>query len=337
MTANTDRPPGPGEESTDHKLATFISGLPEQHLKSFETISITGIGAESFLALNSHGLTLRQLKMYLKSDALPHLGLLKGCVNLETLSLEDGDGTVDLERTQNDVFLEMIAWLRDCHKLRHLTFTKILSGAAIMTQVLPDDNIRLEQLQIDSYTVKDHQAFHSALTSQTSLSSLFLQGNSDNIGFYDKLVFVESIVQLRELRDVKLVFRGEDMDLLSDSEIQSLAANLGKLEEFYVSGYGVTDATLDKISGLKHLRAMTFFSITSFTVDGLLGFVSRLGPGNQDLSLVVDMADPASALTDAEHTLVREALYDKVGGRFEYQLLRGKCCAIPRRAKLTVG
>jgi hypothetical protein len=152
-----------------------------------------------------------------------------------------------------------------------------------------------------------------------------LQANSDDVTFDDKLVFVESVCQLRELRDVKLVFRGEELDLLSDEQIQALADNLLKLEELYVSGYGVTDATLEKVSNLRHLRAMTFFSITSFTVDGLLEFVSRLGPGNQGLSLVVDMADPASAISEAEQDLVREALYEKVGGRFEYQLLRGMC------------
>lgn len=314
---------GGGEDGADHKLAEFISGIRDQHLKSFETISITGIGAETFLALNSHAHALRELKIYLKSDALPHLALLKGCVNLDMLDLEDADGTTDLEKTQNDVFLEMIVWLRECHNLRQLIFTKFLSAAAIMTHVLPDNNIRLEQLKLDSYVVKDHKAFHQALTHQTSLNSLFLQGNCEGIFADDRTIFIDSLGYLKELRDVKLVFRSDDVDLLSDEQVISLAENLENLEEFYVSGYGVTDRALEKVSELKHLRAMNFFAVTSFTSDGLLEFVSRLGPGNQGLSLVIDNADPESALTEEEQDLIRDAIQAKVGGRFEYQLLRG--------------
>ena len=114
------------------------------------------------------------------------------------------------------------------------------------------------------------------------------------------------------------------MDLLTDPEIGALADNLPNLQELYISGYGVTDAVLDKMSALRHLHTVNFFAVTAFTVGGLLDFVAKLElPGNDGLALVIDNADPDSALSDEEQNLVREALLTKVGGRLEYQLLRG--------------
>jgi len=39
--------------------------------------------------------------------------------------------------------------------------------------------------------------------------------------------------------------------------------------------------------------------------------------------LIVDMAHPEDYLSDEEQNLVRDALFAKVGGRFEYTLWRG--------------
>lgn len=317
---------------TDHKLSLFFSGLPANRLAGFETISGTGIGAESFLSLNNHGQSLRKLILSLSQEAVPHLGLLKGCTALETLDITDGSGTTNLESTQNDVFLEMIVWLRDCHNLKQLSFNNFRSAASLLAQVLSDTNISLEQLQLDSYLVREQTAFHVALTNQTSLTSLHLSGNSEGIFADDRATFINALCQLKQLRDLKLVFRSEDVDLLTDPEISKLAENLTDLEELYSSGYGVTDAVLPKISKLKNLRQLAFLAVTAFTLAGLLTFIERLGPGNQDLALLIDAADPDSALPDEEQATVRKALWDKVGGRFEYQLLRGEVPIVKLRA-----
>jgi hypothetical protein len=60
-------------------------------------------------------------------------------------------------------------------------------------------------------------------------------------------------------------------------------------------------------------------------LDGLLDFISRLGPGNQGIRLSVDMADTDTLLSEDELTLVRENLAEKVGGTLEYMALRGTC------------
>lgn len=308
---------------TDHKLSAFISDLPGDHLHGFKTLSGTGIAAESFLALNNHGQSLRVLKLFLDHDAVPHLGLLKGCVRLETLDISDSSGAVDLEATQNDVFLEMVNWLRDCRDLRQLSFSKFRSAAALSARVLSNSDIKLEQLKLDSYMVKDQTAFHVALTQQPNLTSLSLEGNSDDIFGDDRTVFVNSICHLEQLRYLRLIFRSDDVDLLTDPEIGKLADHLTNLEEFHTSGYGVTDAVLERVSGLGKLRSLSFPAVTAFTLNGLLDFISKLGPGNQELTFLIEMADPDSALTEQEQEIVREALLAKVGGSFGYLLLRG--------------
>lgn len=311
-------------DDTDHQLSVFMSGLPPNRLRGFETISQTGIAAESFLALSSHADSLKELKLHVNSDTLPHLGLLKGCNNLELFELEDANGNVDLEKMQNDVFLDMVVWLRDCHKLRTLSFAKFHSAAALLGQVLFNDKIHLEHLHLDSYVVKDQKTFHLALANQTTLTRLSLRGNSDLITYEDRSTFVESICQLKELRDLKLVFVSDDLDLLTDVEIAKLVRNLPDLEALFFTGYGVTDGVLDEISNLRALRSITFSAVTAFSVGGLLDFVNDLGPGNRGLQIYIDNADPDSGLTDEEQELVRTALWTKVGGRLEYQLLRGE-------------
>ncbi|KAL2358697.1 Phosphomethylpyrimidine kinase-domain-containing protein [Cryomyces antarcticus] len=58
------------------------------------------------------------------------------------------------------------------------------------------------------------------------------------------------------------------------------------------------------------------------TARGLLDFISKLGPGNEAIVVSVDNADPEDHLTEEEQKLVRDELANKVGGRFDYILLR---------------
>lgn len=311
-------------EDTDQKLSTFISGLPANHLSGLETISGTGIAAESFLALTSHGQTLSKLILSFGQAAAPHLGILKGCTALKTLEVTDGTGTTNFEFTPGDVFQDMVAWLRGCKQLRHLCFNNFRYAAPMLAQVLSDENIRLETLKLDSYQVKDQLDFHLALTSQSNLTSLHLSGNSDGTSDFDRPIIIDSLCELKQLRDLKLVFRSEDVDLLTDPEISKLANSLTNLEELYTSGWGISDLVLPTLGGLRHLRQLALNAMTKFSQAGLLGFVNLLGPGNQGLALVIDNADPDYALSEEEQAQVREALWAKVGGRFEYLLLRGE-------------
>ncbi|KAF2814871.1 uncharacterized protein BDZ99DRAFT_186205 [Mytilinidion resinicola] len=303
-------------EDRDHKLSNFISGLRPQSLKYLETISDTGIGAEAFLALNTHGESLKELRLCLRTDTLPHLSLLRGCTAIETLRLEDNDGHTDIKATQNDVFLEVIEWLRKCEDLKNFSLTNFVDAAAIVFPLLLEEKIHLRKLDIDTYVVNSNKMFHQALIHQReSLRALTLSGDSDEMFRDDVDVLVDSLKSLTELRELEL--RGVS-DWLKDEHFNQIIDRLDKLEDFYISGLEVTDAVLDKAASLRNLRSMTFMVMSKFTLDGLLEFVSKLGPGNQGLVLLIGMADPGALLSEDELSLVRESLMVKVGGRLEY-------------------
>ncbi|KAK5121378.1 hypothetical protein LTR16_004325, partial [Cryomyces antarcticus] len=230
-------------DTSDHELASFINGLKPQTLKSFEIISTNDIGMESCLALNTHGESLRELMMFLNNDALPALGLLRGCTAIEVLQLVDMHGTTDLEKTQNELFLELIAWLCECKSLRTLALTNFMSAPAIATPVLVEDGIHLRSLTIGAretttYLAKDNRDFHQALVHQRDLRALLLKGDSSDMTGDDVNVLLDCLCQLTHLRDLKL--RGVS-DYFSNAHIIALAQHLRELEELYIGGYGVND------------------------------------------------------------------------------------------------
>jgi len=167
-------------EDSDHKFSKFLSAMRPNSLNTLQTISDIRAGPETFLALNHHGKSLEELKFCVSNDSLPHLSLLQGCTALKNLRVEDIHGAVDIEATQHDVFLEMIAWLSSCENLQCLSFFNCQSGVAIITPVLLEHKIKLSDLEIDSYSLKDHTEFHQALVhQQSSLKYLSLSGDTD--------------------------------------------------------------------------------------------------------------------------------------------------------------
>jgi len=298
-------------EERDHKFAKFISSVRPQSLKMVETIRDIGAGAETFLALNNHSESLKDLRLCVSKDTSQHLSLLRGCTTLEALQVEVSDGIVNLETTQNDVFLEVIDWLRKCENLRRLSF-KLGSAAAIVAPVLLENKIKLRRLNIDSYVLKDSRVFHRSLVHQkASLSALSLMGDTDEMGYDDIEILVDSLRQLTELRTLQLLVQ----EVFRDDHIISIISNLTKLEDLCISGLEINDEVLESIGDLKNLRAVTF---SRFTTNGLLDLIERLGPGNQGIRIMVEMAEPDTLLTDEEVAYVRESLATKVGGTLEY-------------------
>lgn len=313
-------------EDSDHKFASFLSSMRPNSLTSLQTISDIRASAETYLALNHHGQSLEELRLTCSNDSAPHLSLLQGCIALKNLRIDDIHGTVDLEATQHDVFLEMIAWLRKCENLQRLSFFNFISGAAIMTPVLLENSIKLTSLDIDPYTLKEHKTFHQALVhQQSSLRNLSLSGDTDGMYRDDLDILVESLKQLRELRDLKLILP----EILRDEHFVTIIGSLQLLEDLYVSGLELNDIVLDSLAGLPNLRSVTLSGISKFTMNGLLDFVSRLGPGNQGIRVTIDMADPDSLLTDDVLNIIRDCLLEKTGGSLEYMAFRGRLARIP--------
>ncbi|XP_014556128.1 hypothetical protein COCVIDRAFT_100552 [Bipolaris victoriae FI3] len=305
--------------NNDQKFAKFLSSMRPNTLQTLQTISDVEAGAETFLALSNHGKSLEDLRLCVTKDSIPHLALLKGCTALKTLRIEDMHGTVDLEATENDVFLETISWLQKCSNLQRLSFSKLQSGAAIITPVLLEEKIQLSSLEIDSYTLKDHKSFHQALVhQQSSLRVLFLSGDTEGMFRDDLDILVESLRQLRQLRDLHLILP----EVLRDDHLKTIVADLVLLEDLYVSGLELNDDVLPYLASLPNLRTVTISGISKFTMDGLLDFIDRLGPGNQGIRLSVDMADTDTLLPDEQLALVKDNLMEKASGTFEYMALR---------------
>jgi hypothetical protein len=313
-------------ENCDHKFAKFLGALRPNSLAQLHTIRDVRAGAETFLALNQHSRALDTLKLCVSSESAPYLSRLAECTALKYLSIEDLHGQIDLEATQNDVFLEIIAWLTKCENLQHLQFPNLQSGAAIATSVLLEHNIRLEHLEMDNYTLKDHKTFHQALVHQkSSLKYLSLSGDTDGMFRDDLDALVDSLKQLHQLRDLKLILP----EVLSDQRLIDIIDNLSLLEDLFVSGLELNDIVLDSVARLPKLRSVTLSGISKFTVDGLLKFVGSLGPGNLGIRVTIDMADPDTLLPQESIDVIANFLADKTGGTFDYIALRGKMVPIP--------
>jgi hypothetical protein len=309
-------------ENCDHKFAKFLGALRSNSLKQLHTIRDIRPGAETFLALNQHAKSLDDLKICIFEETAPFLSLLSGCTALKHLRIEDYHGQVDLEATQNDVFLELITWLTKCENLQYLVFPNLQAGASIATPVLLEHNIQLTHLEMDNYILKDHQKFHRALVhQQSSLRNLSLSGDTDGMFRDDLDTLVDSLKQLHQLRDLKLLLP----EVLKDEHLITIISNLNLLEDLYVSGLELNDVVLNSVASLPNLRSVTLSGISKFTIDGLLDFVARLGPGNSGIRLTIDMADPDTMLDEESVNMVKDCLVEKTGGTLEYMALRGMC------------
>jgi Leucine-rich repeat (LRR) protein len=253
-----------------------------------ETIRNIGASTQTFTALNLHGTSLADLRLCVGRTSLPALSLLQGCTALESLRIEDEDtSNIELEKTHNDTFLEMIAWLSRCEKLRIISFSGIRSAPAIVTPLLLGGHIHLRKLEIDSYLPRESAAFHRALADQKDhLRVLQLLGDTENMCRDDVETLVDSLKQLTGLTTLKLALVQE---IFQDDHINAIIQSLENLEDLYITGMEIKDSVLDSVARLSNLKSVAFSGISKFTVEGLLEFASRLGPGNQGIRVMIDM------------------------------------------------
>lgn len=255
----------------DPDLASFFSCLRPNSLRSFTAISAQRIGPETLLAMNHHSDSLKVLKLDgLVTDTIRNISLLQGCEALEALDIQDADGFINLEATENDIFLEVIAWLGRCRRLRELSFKKFRSAPAILTDICLRDHIRLKKLEVLDYSLLSNQSFHQAISHQTSLECLILRADAEGSFRDDIDTLVSSISQLSNLKELDLLYTS---DYFKSSEIKQLASNLPNLEKITFSGLEVTDEIWPSIADLHHLRAFNSHGLTTFTLDGLLNYM----------------------------------------------------------------
>lgn len=234
---------------------------------------------------------------------------------------------INLEELDKKAFLEMVAWLKECKKLRFLALNSVCYAPALIASVLSENTIHLTSLiltapvsrQYEGFIMRDTEEFLHALANQTSLQRLWLKGGLEEHTEYETNSFkglVDSLSKLVNLMDLRLT---EFSDLFFDRHIVQLAGHLPKLEVWSTRGFGLTDTIWGKVASLRSLRALNFGPVTSFTAEGILEFISKLGPGNKGLILVLGEMS-IGTITGAERKLIEERLAEKVGGTLEYDI-----------------
>ena len=318
-------------DDTDPTMAELFYDLRPQSLGSFVIFSSSKIGSESFLALSSsHGNTLTELKLNsLTAEAMENLNLLKGCTNITSLLLSENAGSeTDLEHRHNDVFLEVVAWLRECKQLQTISLSHFFSGPSMLTPVLLEHTIKLRELNLDGYVMAPAKTFHRALVHQPSLQSVCLKGEGDEpsaVGLEGYNILVDSLYHLRNLTDLRLK---NISDYFNDEHISCLAQNLANLENLETSGYQLTDSSLEELCKLEFLKRLDFNAVTRFTAEGIIKSVSMLGPGNMGFVLAILMADMDHDLTVFEQNMIRDVMTKQVGGKFEFQTITGRLAGL---------
>lgn len=314
----------------DKNLASFISGMKPNTLTYFENLSNCHVGLETAIALNRHGRSLSHLKLFLAEEEIKALGCLQECKAISTLAIDYSGPPDDLKGMQNDVYLQITEWLRNCTALRDISISHMISAPDLILPILLNEEIQLHKLQINSkeglmYLVKDHQDFHQSIGRKSSLRELLLRADPEGLGRDHIDTLMTSICSLSDLRLLNLT---RISDFFSDQHIQILAQHLENLEDLYIGGYGISDGVWDSVARLGNLKSLTFSGLTSFSASSMLSFIEQLGEGNRGLLLAIDNAEADSSLTTEEQDLVRDALVAKVDGRFQYQLWRGKCVTL---------
>lgn len=312
----------------DAQLAGFIRGLPSQTLQSLRTVSRRGVGVDVCEALNLHGQSLVELRVIFEQDAIPALALLNQCTNIQSLHLELYSQQ-SLEETHKDVQAKFIDWLASCHALHTVSLTGFKSAPNILIPLLLNPKLRLQDLSLGGSTAGDrthlysmvqNRDFHLALATQSSLEGLSLAGDGEGSGLDDIEALVSSLGELKQLRKLQLFGVSE---FFSDKDVISIFTSLQNLEEVYIGGYGISDSALLAASRLGDLKMITFAGVTSFSADGLRQFLGALGPGNEGISISVEMADPDRLIPDPIITAIREEFSSSLGGKLEYTPLRG--------------
>ncbi|KFX89909.1 hypothetical protein O988_08423 [Pseudogymnoascus sp. VKM F-3808] len=230
-------------DKVDFNLASFLNALPENTLKSLRVFSYNDIAGETFQALNQHQGSLIDLALgNLKSPAIRSLSVLKGLTALRNLDLDDAEGRVNLEATENDRFLEVISWITGCMQLNTIRLNRFVDGPAIMRAICLNDEIRLNSATLRGYTFAFNQDLHRSLANQTDLESLELRAETeeedDDNTREDIDILVSSLSSLKELRYLNLLDTSNNFQSL---QVELLAISLPKLEDLSISGYTMGD------------------------------------------------------------------------------------------------
>lgn len=309
------------EANADEHLAALLSST--SGWQNFELYSGSDIGKLSLTAMNHHASTLTSIKLLgLNDEAIKSLGLLGHCTALEKLELEASVPSARLEDLENDAFIEIVSWLNNCRNLKELTLENFYDGPSILAQALVTRNFDLTSLTVKKYVAYGEKAvaFHTAISEQSCLQKLFLNGAGDDSTSEELCILVDALTRIPGLQVLAL---NQMSDNFTDDHIIHLAENLPCLETFYPSGFAITDDVFPALARLGNLRDMQFFGVTNFTAQGIADFISSLDKEtNKTLVLRMWAVDTEYALSDDEQASLHDLVSNRLDGRFGMTLWR---------------
>ncbi|KAI1003899.1 hypothetical protein K3495_g4307 [Podosphaera aphanis] len=302
----------------DQSCALFLKGLKKNTLRKFTIQCLRSLeNFETFLALNHHAESLKELKfqlLYFTAANLLHLP--SACQSLTSLQLNLVD-LVDPEMVQSDngQFQTVVDWICSCRNLRELSLGE-LHEKAILTEVCSKNWICLQKLEIHTpIEIAESEDFLRALTTQTKLEHLsFKMVFPAKYSLGDIHMLISPLSRLSKLRYLDL--RSTSSPLHMNTVIK-LASYFPKLEKFAFTCKGTTDLLWPAIAYLHHLQSLTIAGLTYFSFHGILAFVGALPTFNKGFELSIEKQDRNIRITVEQIRIVKDLIRSRISGYFE--------------------
>ncbi|KKK15086.1 putative DNA polymerase alpha catalytic subunit [Aspergillus rambellii] len=307
-------------QNADTDAEELFKELHPNSLEYFEVLSFSHLGSRSIKALGTQRESLVELKLtYLDIEAIAELPSLSELPKLEVLALTDSMPT-----TWNDQFYTTIGqvadWIRSCKKLKRLDLRKFVDDAELLTQVLANNEIRLTSLSFAGYMLANSRGFFDAVCTHQSLEVLYLQGEGSETP-EDNEKLVQALIGLQDLRELELK---DVSDWFTMDHVMTLTPFLPRLERLWISGEAFDDSVWSAFLCLQNLQSLAIYALSNFTAEGVLDFITQLGPGNRGLSLSILNAASDIYFPEEAQNLIREILATKLDGSFDFGLVQAR-------------
>ncbi|KAL5339571.1 hypothetical protein BJX70DRAFT_363306 [Aspergillus crustosus] len=307
-----NKPQGNAEAEAEE----FFNALRPNSLEYFEILSFSHLGPRSIKALGAQVGSLTELKLTsLGIETVRELPSLGALPRLEVLSLTDSQPTEWTEQFRKDL-TEVAEWMRSCTRLKRLELRRFMDDNELLTQVLSDKNLQLTGLSFAGFRLWNRRDFLDALTYQISLEYLYLRGEGSEHP-QDNSELVMALSALENIRDLELK---DVSDWLTMDQVAILASFVPHLERLWISGEAFNDSIWDAFLNLRQLKSLSIYALSNFTADGVVDFISQLGPGNRGFSLSILNAISATNFPEEVQSMIRGMLAESLDGFFDFGL-----------------
>ena len=259
----------------------------------FELLEPKSIGPITLSSLEQHSDSLSTLSLKLDPTSFYSLLPFGHYPQLRTLKIDGWP--IRTETTDIPKRSEASAWLKSCRGLRSLEFPNPLFDELLITEFLLED-IQLQTLKLCPHNIYYEKAFCRALAAKSSLRELHFtfinigELGQNDFGFHQEDL-LEAILSLKSLESLYIGHK----ELREEFTI-SVGKRLTNLRSFQIACGCLTDAIWPSMQNMKSLKSFIVDCENVFSFDGILSFISNLGPGNE--GLYIQLNSPSSILTE---------------------------------------